>query len=342
MRMLLFVAIALAAAGCAPQAHVMVLRPAEVDIAGIQRLTIVDFAGEGETGREARAALSARLAEKQHFALVDQAELSRVEPAAFTGPQFDETRVVQAARHAQIDGLITGQVVAYDAGAGSTLANPPTVTLAVKLIDVASGQVRDARQITRTYKSREVPDRQSTLHSLMADCAEDMAARITPHQEVVNVELARQYWGTGLADVYRGNGLARAGNWPEAAAAWQAALDKDPKNHAALHNLAIAAFAQGDYPQARTHLDEAIELFADATYQQNRKVLAAQQKLADIARTQSGPAPRVQESMASNSLANAPPRDTPVGALTPPQILPAAGPVIPAAIQTTAPLQTMR
>jgi tetratricopeptide (TPR) repeat protein len=319
----------------------MVLRPAEVDIAGIQHLAVVDFAGQGETGREARAALTARLAEKQHYALVDQAELSRVEPAAFTGPQIDESRVVGAARQAQIDGLLTGQVVAYDAGAGSTLVNPPTVTLAVKLIDVASGQVRDARQITRTFKSREVSDRQTTLHGLMAECADEMAARITPHQELVNVELARQYWGVGLADVHRGNVLARESKWPEAAAAWQAALDKNPKNHVAMHNLAIAAFARGDYAKSRDQLDKAITQFADATYQQNRKVLTAQQKLADLAIAQTRPAPSGGDRVAANSLAIAPSPHAPIGSPPPPQILPAAGPIIPAAIQTAAPLETM-
>jgi tetratricopeptide (TPR) repeat protein len=343
MRTLLFSLVALTAVGCAPQARVMVLRPAEVDIAGIHRLAVVDFTGHGETGREARSALAMRLAEKRHYTLVDQGELSRVEPAAFTGPQLDESRVIQAARHAEVDGLVTGQVVAYDAGSGSTLTNPPTVTLAVKLIDVSTGVVRDARQITRTFKSREVPDRQAALQGLLSDCAEELAARITPHQELVAVELAGQYWGTGMTNVHRGNVLAREGEWREAAAAWQKALDENPKNHVALHNLAIASFAQGDQAQAATQLDRAIGLFAAATYQQNRKLLAAQQSLAQVAMAQqgrpslSGDSPRLAPSDLGPGLQSSAAPALAVGPPEPPQILPSTGSVIPAALQSPVP-----
>ena len=40
MRTFLFSVLALVAGGCAPQARVMVLRPAEIDIAGIGRLAV--------------------------------------------------------------------------------------------------------------------------------------------------------------------------------------------------------------------------------------------------------------------------------------------------------------
>jgi hypothetical protein len=340
MRTLLTLLLAIAA-GCAPQARVMVLRPAEVDIAGIHRLTVVDISGMGETGRQARAAITARLAEQQHFALVDPAELSRVEPAAFTGPQIDEGRVVQAARQAEVDGLVTGQVVAYEMG--STLTSPPTVTLAVKLIDVASGEVRDARQVTRTFKSRDVSDRDAVLQGLLADCADEVATRITPHQELIEVELARQYWGAGLADVHRGNALAREGKWPEAAAAWQAALDASPRNHAALHNLAMAALARGDLAEASAWLDRAIALFADATYQQNRKLLLAQRKLADAAHAQRGGPPLAAAAFANGQigLENNRPAASPLprdgDPPRPPQILPSTGAAIPAPLESPIP-----
>lgn len=325
MRAFLLSVLALVAGGCAPQARVMVLRPAQIDIAGIGRLAVVDFVGQGETGRQARAAIAARLAESRHYALVDQAELSRVQPAAFAGPQPDDGGVIQAARQAEVDGVLTGQVVAYNAGQDSTLTNPPTVTLAVKLLDVRTGEVRDARQITRTYRGREVPDRQATLQDLMNGCAAETAALITPHFDAVEVDLARQYWGNGLTAVRRGNALARDGQWDQAAVAWQAALDDNPQNHAALHNLAIAAFARGDHAQAMAQLDKAIGIFADATYQANRKLLAAQQRLAQAALAQSSSRPRIATATAQ------------VGDPQPPQILPSTGSVIPAALHAPVP-----
>jgi len=325
MRALLFVVLALAAAGCAPQARVMVLRPAEIDITGLGRLAVVNFVGQGETGHLACSAIAARLADNHHYALVDQAELSRVEPAAFAGPQPDDTRVIQAARQVEVDGILTGQVVAYDAGSGSTLTDPPTVTLAIKLIDVRTGEVRDARQITRTFRGRDVPDRAATLQDLMNGCATETAAVLTPHYDAVEVDLARQYWGNGLTAVRRGNALARDGQWDQAAEAWQSALEDNPQNHVALHNLAIAAFARGDHVQAATKLDKAIGFFADATYQQNRKLIAAQQRLAQAALAQSGSRPRTDTAMVQ------------IGDPQPPQILPSTGSVIPAALHAPLP-----
>jgi hypothetical protein len=322
MRTFLLSVLALTACGCAPQARVMVLRPAEIDIAGINRLAVVDFLGQGETGREARAAIAAKLAENRHYTLVDQTELSRVEPAAFTGPEPDESRVIQAARHAEVEGLVTGQVVAYEAGEASTLTNPPTVTLAIKLIDVGTGEVRAARQVTRNFRGREVPDRQAKLHELMQGCAAEATGLITPHYEAVDVDLARQYWGNGLTDVRRGNALASDGQWDQAAEAWQLALKDNPQNHVAMHNLAIAAFARGEQAQALAQLDKAIGLYADATYQQNRKLLAAQQK-------------QVQAALAQTTSRRPPvaPAPVEVGEPEPPQILPATGSVIPAALE---------
>lgn len=334
MRVLLLSVLSVLAGGCAPQARVMVLRPAEADIAGIGRLSVVDFAGPGETGRQARTTLTARLADKQHYVLVDQAELSRVEPAAFTGPQPDETRVIQAARQSEVDGVLTGQVVAYDAGSGSTLVSPPTVTLAFKLIDVRTSEVRAARQITRQLRAREVPDRDAALKDLMTGCAEEAAALITPHRETMTVDLARQYWGSGMTAVRRGNALAREGQWDEAAAAWQSALDNDPRNHVALHNLAMASLARGDHAAAASQLNKAVKIYADATYQQHRKLVAQQQRFSQAALAQVKKAP-------IGSSPPVAPATYEVSPPQPPQILPATGSAIPAALQPSVPADSM-
>src|SRR5262245_35966407 len=106
--------IALATAGCAPRARMMVLRPAELDVAGIGRLAVVDFDGSGETGKIARSVLVTHLSENRHFALVDQAELARVQPAAFVSQYPEEGAIVAAARDSGVDAILTGQVVSYN------------------------------------------------------------------------------------------------------------------------------------------------------------------------------------------------------------------------------------
>jgi tetratricopeptide (TPR) repeat protein len=309
MRCWLLFTLLLATAGCAPRARLMVLRPAEVNITGISRLAVIDFTGQGQTGAAARAAVVSRLAEKQHYALVDQAELSRVVPAAFTGEPTDEAALVQGARQAGADAILTGQVVSYDAGsippadeasglAGilgpSTLtARPPTVALAVKLIDVRTGLVRDARQITRAFRGRDLPDREVVLGNLLSGCADEVASLITPHYEPLDVELARQFWGNGLSALRRGNALARDGKWDEAAAAWQEALANNPQNHAALHNLALADFARGNNAAATSLLDRALAIYADADYHSTRRLLVAQQRASQTALAQTAARPPI-------------------------------------------------
>jgi tetratricopeptide (TPR) repeat protein len=119
--------------------------------------------------------------------------------------------------------------------------------------------------------------------------------------------------------------LAHDGKWDQATDAWQSALDDNPQNHAALHNLAIAALARGNHAQAATQLDKAIGIYADATYQRNRKLLAAQRQLAQTALAQSGSRPRMAPAIHE------------VGAPQPPQILPSTGSVIPAALHAPLP-----
>src|SRR5687768_9637412 len=76
---LLLIALA-SLAGCAPRAQLMVWHPAELDIAGLERLAIIDFEGEQQSGKIARAALQSQLFENKYYLLIDQAELARVRP----------------------------------------------------------------------------------------------------------------------------------------------------------------------------------------------------------------------------------------------------------------------
>jgi len=94
--------------------------------------------------------------------------------------------------------------------------------------------------------------------------------------------------------------------------------------------LAVADFARGDHAQAATQLDEAIGIYADATYQTNRKLLAAQQRLAHAALAQSGSRPRMAPAIHE------------VGAPQPPQILPSTGSVIPAALHAPLPADSVQ
>ena len=326
---ILISAIALCAAGCAPRARFMAMRPAELDIGGIGRLAVVDFQGQGDAGAIARSVVLAQLAENRHYTLIDQAELARVQPAAFTQGIPGEAAAVEAARQAGIDAVLTGQVVSYNvddhvqqdnhisiAGGGSaskagdkagglgigidsnTLhSRDASVSLAFKLIDARTGQVRDARQVTHTFEGRVVngegtmPGREQILNDLLRKCAQDVVASVAPHSVRVEAILARQYWGNGMNDVRRGNALARRGDWQDAEEAWRAALKNNPQNHAAYHNLAVACEARGDFDSAIENVDRALKHFAATLYHQTRTRISAERRdhSAALAQAQSRP-----------------------------------------------------
>ena len=359
MRWLLLVSIALCASGCAPKAKLMVWRPAELDVAGIGRIAVVDFQGEGDTGAIARSAVLAQLADNRHYALVDQTELARVQPAAFSQGLPAEAAAIEAARYAGVDAILTGQVVSYSAedtiqqdhhisiaGAGgastkgdkaggfgigfdtNTLhSREASVSLAFKLIDARTGEIRDARQVSHSYEARvvngqgEMPGRERILSDLLSKCSRDVVAAIAPHRVPVEVILARQYWGNGLNALKRGNTLAKSGDWAAAEAAWQEALKENPQNHAAYHNLAIASEARGDYDGAMKHLKNAMKHYAATLYHQTHDRLSAERR--DFAAAQSQIASRPRMLPPANSLAPGLPSGPPPANSLPSNVIPA-------------------
>lgn len=352
---LFMLAMACSAVGCAPKAKLMVWRPAELDVSGIGRIAVVDFQGEGESGAIARSALLAQLAENRHYTLVDQTELARVQPAAFQQGLPSEAAAIEAARYAGVDAILTGQVVSYSAedniqqdhhisigGAGAVVssgskaaglgigldtntlhARDASVSLAFKLIDARTGEIRDARQVSHAYEARvvngrgEMPGRERILSDLLRKCSNDVVAAVAPHRVPVEVVLARQQWGNGMNAVRRGNDLAQSGDWAGAEAAWKSALERNPQNHAAYHNLALACEARGDFDGAMDNLNKAMKHYAATLYHQTHDRLAAERRDFAAAQTQIAARPRMLPP--ANSLA---PAAHP--SAFPPNIIPAA------------------
>ena len=94
----LLLTVALAFSGCAPKAQLMVWRPAELNINGLERLAILDFEGEQQSGKIARSALQAQLFDNKYYTLVDQAELARVRPVIREDGTPDSAAAIEAAR----------------------------------------------------------------------------------------------------------------------------------------------------------------------------------------------------------------------------------------------------
>ena len=301
--------------GCAPHAKLLVWRPAAEEIQGVNKLVILDLDGEEPYGRIARGALEAQFAENRHYTLVDPAVLGPARNVKNGEGTTDVSAALAAAKSAGVDAILTGQVVSYkvddaeqrdshlsfgeSAGKGKgtsfsafgigidnnhTVTREASVSLTVKLIDVQSQQVVAVRESSHNVVAQQVngegnlPARERVLTELLTACSKDVVALIAPHYVPSDVILARQYYGKGTDDVSRGNELAKQGDWAGATASWEAAVKHNPANHAALHNLAVAAEARHDFPAAIRNLNKAMAS-PSTLYHETQKRLKDEQVL---------------------------------------------------------------
>jgi tetratricopeptide (TPR) repeat protein len=234
----------LAIAGCAPAAQMQVFRPAAHDLVGVERIAILDFDSPDTSAGEVRQAVADSFVENRSYTLVDPAVLETVHSINDAAGRIDRVAALDAGRQAGVDALLEGE-----SAAGGLLK--------AELIDVRSGEVLAAPTIGKEPA--------------------ELVIKLAPHYEPIEVTLARQWWGEGKANLSAGNALARQGDWMAAAAKWEEAQKANPGNHAALHNLALAAEARQDYRSAFKLLDQALEQFPAKLYHQTHKGMEARQ-----------------------------------------------------------------
>lgn len=233
----------MAVSGCAPVARMQVFRPATHDLAGVERIAVLDSDPADAAAGDVRRAVAESLVENRSYTLVEPAVLETIHPIKDAAGKIDRAAALDAARRSRVDALLACEPA-------------PGGMLRAELIDADSADV---------------------LAAPTARDAHELTAKIAPHYEPVEVTLARQWWGEGKSSVAAGNALARQGDWTAAAEKWQQAKDANPANHAALHNLALAAEARQNYREAFTLLDQALEQFPLKLYHQTRKAMEQRQ-----------------------------------------------------------------
>jgi hypothetical protein len=174
--------------GCAQTAKFQVWRPAELDVAGIQRLAVLDFRGESNSGQMARSDLVARLWESGFYDLVDPTELNAVVRTSANDTEGDGNiaGALDVGRRLGVDAILVGRVVRYRAvdelrrerGVHAVQTDPRSreldratgvggvgyhdrpfgkrdvyLALSFELIDVRTGQVRARREAS--YRADE-------------------------------------------------------------------------------------------------------------------------------------------------------------------------------------------
>ncbi len=295
MTLVCLVLLTLLSGGCHQFAQVSVIRPAPIDVSGIQRLTVVPFSGEH--GSAIASALTTQLWEGQFYSLVDQSELNPVRTVAHDPDQLHES-IRHAARAVGVDGIITGEVIEYrcqDQVLHDTeffldqendqhetedyerthvgfrhderIHREATVTVAFQLIDADTGQIRLSHRASHSYQGVIGDDEMGgftqgeILNHLSRECVKEFLQKMAPYEEACPMRLARpKLLSRGASQVRKGNRLAIEGDWEAAQAAWQAALEKNAQSDAALYNLALEAATHHRYDQAEELAMRAIRL----------------------------------------------------------------------------------
>ncbi len=107
-RILLVLVTGLLISGCAAKATIQKIKPAEITVGDIQTLGILKFGGPyGET---VRSDFYAKLAEVEHFKLIDPGKALALDKVVYD--QIDDPRFLPALENLHADGVVTGMVTA--------------------------------------------------------------------------------------------------------------------------------------------------------------------------------------------------------------------------------------
>jgi hypothetical protein len=257
--------------GCAAApVTIPALRPAELDVAGVQRIAVLDFQGPAPYSELARSELSTALAAGGQRDVPPPHVVREMLPASvpYRGQPVDVRLVVEQARHAGFDAVLVGEVFCQSNAKNQLVIGNPIVEARceTQLIDVRSGQVRGATKSSRKWRgelsSREnSPNTQRKItEKLVRECTSEAAGKLVARTESIEVALSESSQGDDEAAMHAGRDAAAAGNWTLAAEHFERARAANPTSHAAIHNLALACEAQFNFAAARHWHSEALRL----------------------------------------------------------------------------------
>lgn len=280
----------LAIAGCRATAPMNVWAPPKLQSAVSRTVVMASIVGDRATARRLQEAIfAARPPElARQVRLIDQAELQRhseIQLASATENMPSDVALLAEARKRGLDFLLLGEILERrDAAVNRPLSAgndslPPTaapraqLTVSWRLIDVGEAQLAGGTPVTVTMESAAElhPDlailELDTEGLLATAAARETWRLLAPHVQRVPVGLAKPLLARGSEAVRRGNVHAAALRWDEAERLWQAVSDRHPRNHAALHNLALAAAARQDFDRAKSLAQQALRLHRSRAYE---------------------------------------------------------------------------
>lgn len=267
----------LAMLGCASApVTIPVLRPAELDMAGVQRIAVCEFQGPAPYAELARTELSTALAQGGRCDVPPAHIVREMLPSSvpYRGQAVDVRVVIEQARHAGFDAVLVGEVICEgNAKEQVTIGNPWISTrVETQLIDARTGFVRGETKSNHKWRGElsrhENADNneRKVTEKLVRQCTTEAAAKLATTTVRVNVVLAAPGDGDDAAAIDAGCTAFEEGKWALAAQHFDRARNANPTSHAALYNLGLACEAQFNYAAARHWHSEALRLHEDEDY----------------------------------------------------------------------------
>ncbi len=268
-------------------APVHVLKPPRLELPPARRVALAPIVAKESLSRELEQAIIAgQPTEPATLTLLSSTQLMEASPIrlASTAPLTSDLTAIHAARTAQADLLLMGEVIQDELDdpelqdpslppelsryskkqtsffAPANVQRPQRVAIAWRVFDVRSGQLVGGQTmaIDRFLADRKYPELQLTepipRQRVIAASAKDTWQAVSPYIEKQNVMIALPWLQPGASQIRRGNAYARAGKWDMAETEWTIAATRYPWSNSAKLNLAIAQAAREDFDAAKETL----------------------------------------------------------------------------------------
>lgn len=270
--------------GCAHFARIPVWQPTAATIEDVQTVVVLPF--DGEWGTRVSEEVSDAIASSESYAIVDCGSipsLTKIDPHASPEQLSD---VLAAARHADIDAVLTGTIVeeSVEPSQSSVFgliahrsSSQKTMIVDYRLIDTRSGEtLTHDRVVCNQSEVKQLAGR-SSEDLLIQLCGAEVVSNLTPQVGNCQTALANCSWmQRGGRLVRQGTRSAEQGDWEKAQDAWEAALNVNPRNDAAIFNLALAAASRGEFADAEVLALEAIRIRHCDCYEQGLGLIRQQ------------------------------------------------------------------
>ena len=311
-RPLLVVLVVYCTAGCRAPVTMQTWAPPTIERAAGKRVLVADIVGPAETAERLQhqlIALAPRSANNPQ--LVSQQQLQShtdVQLASALDNVPSDVAMMHVARQQGIDLVLFGELIATDREQSTDRG----LAVSWKLVDARQNKVLGGQPIRVSWPADDGGDSvgkdpqqtdKGTEHSnagtnsqpdaAQASAIDQLAERswrmMAPYLRRRQATLANPWVLPGSKEVRLGNRLARDGDWPSAERHWQEVFHQHPSNHAAIHNLALAAVAREDLTTAKSLAQQALSMHQSSLYEDT--VVWVEQRQLDVARGFALPAP---------------------------------------------------